>query len=372
MKQRLCLISIFLLVLSCSTISPVAGIPPSIPKTENAAGSSITKTAEPEAVYTNTLTKTYSAASLPSATPHPFLQRLDTRLTRYYGVDRVVPKDFSTLSSFHINTVITGFDVNEDLATWQAYFSMAEKYNIGIVVIPTDWEDPRPACSWGAAYKANPVDGDMISKIKPLLDYLGTQTQFIGIVNAHEPFWTSCQMTVDEMATIKNQVKDYMLRKFNRDIQVWNYIGSIDLYISERYMKINDIPKIMDVAITWKHCIADAEGPCMGDADANSAIYQIQHDRKIIDQANSSAGSQVELIFLFQTFYYLDSASSPYTRMPTIDEMNRYGCAFLNTNALDGFFWYTWGADWYTMDLDDDESLWPAMNTVYADCVIKK
>ena len=371
MKIFLYFFLITVLVVSCAKAPPVKDTRTLIPETNQVGQNKTTQDENRTTAGTSMPTELNTINASSAGTATPTLRHSGTRTTKYYGVDRVDPKDINTLSPYHINTVITAFDVNESQAKWRSFFAEAEKYNVGVVVIPTDWDDPRPDCDWGAAYPVNPEQGDYIKKIKPMFDFMANQPQFIGVVNAHEALWTSCSMTIDEMATIKNQVKNYVKSEFGRDIQVWNYIGNIDYYINHNQLAIGDIPNIMDVAITWKHCIADAEGPCLGDADINSAIYQIRHDRTRIDQANDATASHVELVFLFQTFSYIYSPSSPYSRMPTLEEMNTYGCAFLGTDALDGFFWYTWAADWYTINLDDDVTLWPAMNTVYDGCVIK-
>jgi len=269
-----------------------------------------------------------------------------TRPLKYYGADTVDRGQLATIATYKFNTAAVWLDIRDQRPSdWLAYLNEADKYNINLVVWPTDWEDPRPNCSWGSPYRA----GD-ISRILPMLDVIGDHPRFVGIVNAHEALWESCPMTIEEMASIRSQIKDYVQQKFGRDIDVWNYIDNI-------YDRIPaaDIGRIMDVAYTWQHCIAGAEGSC------ENAYNQMLHDRARIHDAGLDG--VVDLVFGFQSFAYVD----PYVRMPTADEMYTWGGRFLQSDALDGFFWYSWGADWYDADLDDRPDLWDTVSRVYTD-----
>ncbi len=268
---------------------------------------------------------------------------------KYYGVDRVVPADFATLTQYNIDTVLTAFDVNSNPSTWQEYLMQADRYNINIVVIPTDWNNPRPNCSWGA-----PFHGSDISRVQPMLDAIGGHPRVIGIVNAHEAFWTSCPMTIEEMASIRTKLKDYVRTRHGREIKVWNYVD--DIYANN--IPANDIGRIMDVAVIWNYCIANSEATC---DESRNLILQ---DRARIN--NAGLEGKVELVYLFQTFAI---HGTQYSRMPTASEMYNWGCNFIGSGALDGFVWYTWGADWYSEDLDDNPSLWSTMTRVHNECI---
>ena len=270
------------------------------------------------------------------------------RQVKYYGVNTAPTQDFLTLSKYSTNTIIISLDVDQSPSKWQEYFSEADKYNFNIVVFPHQWNNPRPNCGWGA-----PFHGDDISPVKPMLDEIGGHQRLVGFVIAHEPFWTSCPMTIEEMTSIRSQIKDYVWAKHRRDLKIWSYVDNI-------YGKVSgsDINRIMDVAITWQYCIADSEGSC---SDAKTKILR---DREEIN--NAGLDGKVELVFLFQTFAV---HGTKYGRMPNADEMYNWSCNFLATNALDGYFWYTWGAHQYSEDLDDNPHLWPVMNNIYNDCI---
>jgi len=153
---------------------------------------------------------------------------------------------------------------------------------------------------------------------------IGNHARLTGIVNAHEAFWASCPVTIEEMASIRSQIKAYVQQKRGRDIDVWNYLDNI----YDR-LPAADISRIMDVAYTWQHCVTDAEGTC------ENAYTQMLHDRARINEAGLDGA--VDLVYAFQTFSYVD----PYVRMPTAEEMYYWGGRFLQSDALDGFFWYS-------------------------------
>lgn len=262
------------------------------------------------------------------------------RPLKYFGADMAQPGDFATLSQYHINTAIVTMNVNDRQSSWQPYFTAAEQYNINIVIWPLGGGG---SCSF-------PYIGTDISAAYSLLDYVGGQNKFLGIINAHEPFW-SCQMTVEQMTEIRRKLKDYVRNKFGREILVWNYIDNITSGVTSG--------EIMDVAITWTHCFGGAEGSC------ESAQSKINQDRSAID---SHGWTNVDLTFAMQTF----GINGTNYKMPNADEMYTWGCKFLQTNALDGFFFYTWrNPAGYTQVLAQQSELWPTMTRIYNDCVNK-
>jgi hypothetical protein len=301
-----------------------------------------------------------SVSPTPTKTPTPIASL--TRLMKYYGVDRgnpITDANYATLASHAVKTVVVDTNINNP-GEWPTIVSLATKYNFNVVIWPSDWNNHAsnwPNCGWESPYLKNPgVGGDRIVNVKPLLDAIGTNPRVIGIVSAHEPMW-SCISTIKEMTEIRTQLKDYVKNKFGRDIQVWNYVDNVtDLTNISDYTGGTDIGKIMDVAVTWQHCFGGAEGTC------TAAKQKILNDRTAIN--NAGLEGKVDLLFLFQTF----SMSGGYT-MPTLTDMQTWDCQFIATNALDGFMYYTWGADWYSSDLDNHPELWPEMNRVYDSCI---
>jgi hypothetical protein len=265
---------------------------------------------------------------------------MGARPLKYYLVDRVINNsDFSKLSNWGINTAVVDFDVNGTSTDWNSVFTEAAKYGISIVVWPSDWNNPRPNCGWEAPYPVSP--GGDITKIKPLLDVASAYPNFIGVVNAHESFWTCTNMTFDEMAGLKSQLKSYALSK-GREIKVWNYINSL---YDPSMLPDTQISRIMDVAVTWLHCAGNAEGSC--DNGDNSALAQIVSDRARI--TNAGLDKAVDLVYIIQTF-----TTSGYGTKFTLLQLETYSCEFLNTDGLDGFGYYTWDAGWWP-----DMHSWP-------------
>ena len=274
------------------------------------------------------------------------------RLLKYYLADRVLNYgDFSKLANWGINTAMVDFDVNGKSTDWGNVFTEAAKYGISIVIWPSDWNDPRPNCDWEAPFPIS-VHGD-ITKIKPLFDVASTYPNFIGVVNGHEPFWSCTNMTIDEMAGLKSQLKAYALSK-GRVIKVWNYINR--LQYDSTTLPDDQISRIMDVAVTWKHCAGNVEGPC--DTGNNSALAQIISDRARI--TNAGLDSTVDLVYIIQTF-----TTSGYNAKFTLPQLENYSCEFLKTNGLDGFGYYTWDAGWWP-DLHSWTELQPAIPYVYS------
>jgi hypothetical protein len=191
-----------------------------------------------------------------------------------------------------------------------------------------------------------------ITKVKRLLDIASQYSNFIGIVNAHESFWT-CDISFDEMAGLKDKLKAYALSK-GRSIKVWNYIDNL---YDKSMLPDNQIERIMDVAVTWQHCAGNVEGTC-NTASPTSALNMILNDRNRI----SSSGAKVELVFLMQTF-----TTNGYSKKFTLNQLQDYSCQFLDTSALDGFGFYTWHAGWWS-DLHSWPELQPAIPYIYNSC----
>jgi len=280
--------------------------------------------------------------------------RAGVRPLKYYMADRVLENaDFKKLAAWGINTAMVDFDVNGKVTDWRAVFSEAAKYGINIVIWPSDWIDRRPDCDWEAPYPVS-ANGD-ITKVKPLLDVASQYSNFIGILNGHEPLWTCTNMTFDEMAGLKTQLKAYALSK-GREIKVWNYINS--LYDESMY-PASQIPRIVDVAIIWKHCVGDTTERCSG---GDSTLARIKDSRARLTELG--LGGKVDLVFVIQAF----TSDSPYNVKFTLPELENTACKFLQTSALDGFGFYTWDAGWWS-DLHGWPDLQPAILNIYDNCI---
>jgi hypothetical protein len=114
----------------------------------------------------------------------------------------------------------------------------------------------------------------------------------------------------------------------------------------------DQISRIMDVAVTWKHCAGNAEGSC--DVGKDSALAQSISDRARI--TSNGLDKVVELVYIIQTFTY----SGGYGTKFTLPQLEKYSCEFLNTDGLDGFGFYTWDAGWWP-DLHSWSELQPAI-----------
>jgi hypothetical protein len=163
-------------------------------------------------------------------------------------------------------------------------------------------------------------------------------------------------MTFNEMAGLKDQLTAYALSR-GRTIKVWNYING--LYDSSM-LPDNQISRIMDVALIWKHCAGNAEGYC--DYGNNSALAQILSDRARL--INAGLDGKIELVYIIQTF----STSGGYATKFTVSQLANYSCEFLNTNGLDGFGFYTWDAGWWS-DLHSWTDLQPAIPYIHDTCI---
>jgi hypothetical protein len=324
----------------------VAGPIASMTPTRAATAVPPTSTPQIAATPTNPPAATITPASTPAA---------GTRVQKYYMMDRVRSNaDFAQLAAWGINTAMVDFNVNGSATTWRGVFTEAAKYNINIVIWPSDWNAPRANCGWEAPYPVS-AGGD-ITKVKPLLDVATQYSNFIGILNGHESFWTCTNMTFDEMAGLKTQLKAYALSK-GRDIKVWNYING--LYY-ESMFPASQVSRVMDVAVIWKHCAGNAEGYC--DYGTNSALAQINNDRNRINTLGLDG--KVELVYIIQTF----TSSGVYATKFTLPQLANYSCEFLNTSALDGFGYYTWDAGWWP-DLHSWTDLQPAVPYVHDNCL---
>jgi hypothetical protein len=323
-------LGIFFVLIGCT--SPTSTITPTRTPTR-------TKTETP------TFTKGVPVATNPSIT--------GARPLKYYMADRVLNNaDFATLAEWGINTAVVDFDVNGKSTTWQAVFVEAAKYDINIVIWPSDWINPRTGCDWEAPYPVSTI-GD-ITSVKPLLDVASQYPNFIGIINGHESIWTCTNMTFDEMAGLKTQLKAYTLSK-GREIKIWNYIGSL---YNESVLPASQIPRIMDVAVIWKHCAGDTDDRCAG---SNSTLARIINSRARL--TNLGLDDKIDLVFFIQTF----TTYSPYNVKFTLSQLENNSCEFLNTSALDGFGFYTWDAGWWP-DLHSWFDLQPAIPYIHKNC----
>jgi hypothetical protein len=298
-------------------------------------------------VWTKTFTKDSPAAADNSVD--------NIRPLKYLLADRVRDNaDFATLAAWGINTAMVDFDINGKPEEWQAVFVEAAKYGINIVIWPSDWIDRRPDCDWAAPFPVS--DHGDITKVKPLLDVASQYSNFIGIINGHEYLWTCTNMSFDEMAGLKDQLKAYTLSK-GRAIKVWNYTDSLDY--DEGMLPASQIQRIMDVAVIWKNCAGNTTARCTG---GNSMLARIKNSRARLTRLG--LGGKIELVFLIQTF----TSDSPYNVKFTLSELENYACEFLHTSALDGFGFYTWDAGWWP-DLHGWPDLQPAILYTYDNCV---
>lgn len=304
------------------------------------------------------ITDTPTATIVPSDTPTKTATRTATQtptatLTRtpapvgslkYYVADRVVTaSDFTKLAGWGINTAVVSFDVNGTSTSWITKLQAAASAGVNVVIWPSDWTHPRSSCNWENPYPLS-TSGD-ISHVTKLLDTVTQYPNFIGIVNAQEPFWTACSMSISEMAGLKTQLKAYAASKGDSNMQVWNYIDNLTSQLPDA-----DISRIMDVGVIWQHCAGNAEGTCA------AAITATQSD---VTRAKTAG---VDLVFLIQTF----TTSSPYTVKFSLNDLESYSCQFIST-GIDGFGYYTWAADWWP-DLSEWSDLQPAIPWAYQNC----
>jgi len=323
---------------------------------------------------TSGLSPTITPTSRPTSTPTPRITGTVTpatvsggRALKYYGVDRVEATNdanYQVLASHSVKTVVQYLSISSQTA-WRNVIALAEKYNMDIVIFPNQGGDVS-GCGWETPFNS-PQNGDYIWRVKSMLDYFdnvanwpGGRIRVVGIVSSHEPMWNqgSCKTKIADLAAIKTQLRAYVNRS---DFKVWSYIDNIsDMPNITDFSSYADAEKIMDVAAIWQHCFGGAEGSCPG------AKNKIINDRKLINDAGLNG--KVDLVFLMQTF----AQDSGY-RMPTYDELLTESRNFLDTGALDGFIYYTWGACWYDTDLGcpsvtnpANSALWPVMDILYS------
>jgi len=301
----------------------------------------ITQTFRTDSVGTNTFTPTGISTPVPGS-------------LKYYLVDHVKNNaDFAILAGWGINTAVVQFEINWSSTTWMSIFQSALDSNIKIVIWPTDFTNKRTNCDSGSPFPVS-TNGD-ITKVEAMLETAMQYPNFIGIVNAHEWMWTSCPMTITEMAGLKIKLKAYMATD-RPDVKVWNYTDSLESGYASSALPDNQIANIMDVAVIWKHCAGDADGMC------DSSLARIEKSRARLNSLGLE--NQVELVYLIQTF----TASSPYDGMFNLSELESYSCKFINTFALDGFGFYTWDAGWWP-DLHIWTDLQPAIPYVHDYCL---
>jgi hypothetical protein len=319
--------------------------------TKDAAAATATNTpgASPTASLTRTPTATFAPTTPTPATATPTLRSstpAPSGQLRYYLADRVPANaDFATLAGWGINTAVISFDVNGSATTWKAKLAAAQAAGVNVVIWPSDWTHPRTNCNWESPYPVS--SGGDISRVKTLLDTATQYTAFIGIVSAQEPLISNCAMSFDEMAGIKTQINAYTASKGRSDIKIWNYIDNL---YTESTLPAAQIPRIMDVAVTWQHCAGNAEGSCASALTATTG-----------DEARAKEAG-VELVWLIQTF----TTSSPYTTKFSLAELESWSCQFIGA-GLDGFGYYTWDANWWP-DLSEWTDLRPAVDYVSKNC----
>ncbi len=295
-----------------------------------------------------------SAPAQISPSKIPPTKNAPARPTQFFLADRVINNsDYALLAAGGINTAVVQFEINWDPAVWKDMLQAARDARINIVLWPTDWENKRADCDTGFAYPAS-ADGD-ITKVKPLLEFASAYPNFIGVVSAHEWMWTSCPMTFNEMAGLKTQLKAYLATFGRADVKVWNYTNSLARGYASSALPDDQIARIMDVAVIWKHCAGNSEGTC------DISLETVRDSRRRL--ASLHLESQVELVYLIQTF----TSGGKYAGKFTLSDLEAFGCQVLRTSALDGFGFYTWDAGWWP-DLHAWPDLQPAIPYIYNNC----
>jgi hypothetical protein len=305
-----------------------------------------------------TPTKVTSKTPTSAVSKTPTLQT-GSRPLKYYAVDRVLNNtDYAKLAAWGVDTAVVSMGINSS-SSWNSVITAAANAGINIVIWPDQGGDVS-GCGWEIPFNS-PQNGDYIYRVKGMLDALGNNPHVIGMVIAHEPEWNqgTCRTSIADMAAVKTQIKNYVQTKFGRtDFLIWNYIDNIsDISSINDYSGPADYDRIMDVAVTWQHCAGDAESTC--DTGSYSALAKINNDRKLLQ----NAGSKAELVFLQDTF----TMSGGYETKFNLSQFQTYSCEFLNTNALDGFAYYTWNAGWWP-DLHSWTDLQPGVPYIYNNC----
>jgi hypothetical protein len=343
--NKILVLALLVLISACvPTLTPTSTVTPG-----NTPAPSSTFTPVSSQTFTPTKTDT------PAATHTPEVPKL-----KYYLVDRVLNNaDFATLASWGINAAVMDIGINDSTASWQSVLAAASNAGVNLVIWPDQGGDIA-ACSWENPFNS-PQNGDYIWRVKTMLNFWAGNPKIIGMVIAHEPASTGsgCLDNIADMAAIKTQVKNYVYSQFGRtDFKIWNYIDNIVANIPNipDFSGPADYPRIMDVAVTWQHCAGSAESTC--DVGNDSALARINQD------AAALAGSDVELVYLMQTF----TQSPDYAVRFTLPQLENYACEFIHTSNLNGFGFYTWDAGWWP-DLHGWPDLQPAIPYIHQNCV---
>jgi hypothetical protein len=308
------------------------------------------------------------------------------RPMEYYLVDRVLNNaDFATLAAWGINTAVVDFKVaphSGTIAQWDSVVNAAAAAGIKIVIWPDGHQGSDVSgCRWETPFdKADINNGtDYIVNVKPILDHFGNNPNVIGIVTAHESVWiqnatteAACNENIAGMTIIKTQIHDYINNTVHRNasyapFKVWNYIDNIynisNLSDYNAAIKAAQIEGIMDVAVIWQHCAGyptyAGDGSACEGTGHYTALGGINYDRNTMIVPNGLEG-EVEEVFIMQTF----TSSGGYGGKFTLSELENYSGDFINTNALDGFGFYTWNAGWWP-DLHSWTDLQPAVPYIY-------
>jgi hypothetical protein len=269
--------------------------------------------------------------------------------------------DYAKLAAWGINTAVVNIYTNGTTAEWQSVYTAASAAGVSIVVWPNIGQDNN--CGWESPFN-DPVNGSYIESSKNLLNFW--KDKAIGIVTFHEPMWSTsagCKDSIADLSQIYSQIHDYT---GNPNFKVWGYINTLNTSTIRNgdgggtgvadYTGPADLSKILDVAVIWQHCAGGVEGPCEG---SNSALSRINEARTLLNSVNSPVAS----VYIMQTF-----TTGGYGTKFTLDQLENYSCEFLNTNALDGFGFYTWDAGWWP-DLHSWTDLQPAVPYIYNTCV---
>jgi hypothetical protein len=287
-----------------------------------------------------------------------------TRPMKYYLVDRVrTNSDYATLSGWGINSAVVAIPTNGSTSSWQSVYNAAHAANVGIIIWPVDPQGDNN-CGWESPFNS-PQNGNYITKVTTMLDWWANKPGVLGIVTFHEPMWSTsagCKDSVADLSAIYDQIHAYTQ---NPEFKIFGYINTLDTSTIKNgdgggtgvggYTGPADLAKIQDVAILWLHCAGNVEGPCEG--GSGSALSRITSGRSTL----SSVNSPVQLVFIIQTF----TMGSSYGTKFTLSQLETYSADFINTNALDGFGYYTWDEGWYSGNLKKWTDLQPAVPYIY-------
>jgi hypothetical protein len=242
-----------------------------------------------EITNTNDGSHTKVITAIPASIASPAPVSGLTRPIKYYGVDRGSPftdANYATLAQHAVKTIIVDTFINDannsSSAKWSNIKALAAKYNFNYVIWPNQGGDV-PGCGWETPFNS-PKNGDYIWRVTTMLDSFAIDPHFIGMISAHEPMWntSTCKTSINDMASIKTQLKNYMQIKGRTDFKVWNYIDNVsDLRDMPGFINA-DIERVMDVAVTWQHCFGGAEGTCSGAKNKIIKIDKINKAKKVV------------------------------------------------------------------------------------------